>query len=142
LPPAALARRLTYLLGRTAAVAGRRASQKLAALGFDTRHYAVLAAIGESAGPSQQEVAGMLGIDRATLVALADDLEGQGLIERTRSGQDRRAYSLRLTDAGTAAMNQADALMDECDDEVTRVLTAAERAQLAGMLARMFAAAS
>jgi len=125
-------------------VAGKLANDKLAALGpsMDTRHYAVLAAIGDGDGPSQQEVAATLGIDRATLVALADDLEHQGLIQRLRRGHDRRADDLRLTDAGAAALHQADQLMDQCEQTFTSTLSATERSQLAHLLARLFTASS
>lgn len=109
----------------------------MTALGIDTRHYAVLVAIADADGPSQQEVADALGIDRATLVALADDLEARKLIRRTRSDQDRRAYALRLTSDGTAVMNEAHTLMEQCEAEFTAVLTPAERAQLADLLARL-----
>jgi DNA-binding MarR family transcriptional regulator len=114
----------------------------MAALGIDTRHYAVLVAIADTDGPSQQEVSDALGIDRATLVALADDLEAQQLIRRERSDQDRRAYALRLTGDGTALMNEAHTLMDQCEEEFTGVLTPAERAQLAELLARLLNAAT
>jgi DNA-binding MarR family transcriptional regulator len=109
----------------------------MTALGIDTRRYAVLVAIADAEGPSQQEVADSLGIDRATLVALADDLEAQKLIRRERSDQDRRAYALRLTSEGAALMNEAHTLMDQCEEEFTGVLTPAERSQLAGLLARL-----
>ena len=136
-----LARRLTYLLGRTAGAAGRRANEKMAALGIDTRHYAVMVAIADGDGPSQQDVADALGIDRATLVALADDLEAKRLILRARSDQDRRAYALRLTSDGAALMTEADTLMEQCEQDFTGVLTPAERAQLAELLARLLTAA-
>ena len=84
-------------------------------LALDTRHYSVLAAIADSDRPSQQDVAAALGIDRATLVALADDLEAQGLIRRDRSDSDRRAYALTLTGKGAAVLKRADTLMDQCE---------------------------
>jgi len=113
----------------------------MATLGIDTRHYAVLVAIADADGPSQQDVSDALGIDRATLVALADDLEANQLIRRARSDQDRRAYALRLTSAGAALMNAAHTLMEQCEEEFTGVLTPAERSQLAELLARLLNAA-
>jgi DNA-binding MarR family transcriptional regulator len=114
----------------------------MAALGIDTRHYAVLVAIADGDGPSQQDVADALGIDRATLVALADDLEASQLISRERSDQDRRAYALKLTSAGTALMNQAHLVMEQCEEQFTSVLTPAERMELADLLARLLSAAT
>ena len=129
------------MLGRTAGAAGRRANEKMSALGIDTRHYAVIVAIADADGPSQQDVADALGIDRATLVALADDLEAKRLITRARSDQDRRAYALKLTSDGADLMAEADTLMEQCEEEFTGVLTPAERAQLAELLARLLTAA-
>jgi DNA-binding MarR family transcriptional regulator len=111
-------------------------------LAIDTRHYAVLAAIADSDKPSQQDVAAALGIDRATLVTLADELEAQRLIRRDRSDSDRRAYALTLTSKGATILERADTLMDECEEEFAGVLTQAERAQLADLLARLFSAAT
>src|SRR5499425_2158818 len=110
-------------------------------LAIDTRHYSVLAAIADSDRPSQQDVAAALGIDCATLVALADDLESQRLIRRDRSDSDRRAYALTLTSKGAAILKRVDALMDQCEEEFTGVLAPAERAQLADLLVRLFSAA-
>ena len=114
----------------------------MSVLAIDTRHYAVLAAIADSDRPSQQDVAAALGIDRATLVTLADDLEAQRLINRDRSDSDRRAYALTLTSKGATILDRADALMDQCEEEFTGVLTQAERAQLADLLGRLFSVGS
>ena len=72
--------------------------------------------------------------------AIADDLEAQQLIRRDRSDADRRAYALTLTSKGATILKRADTLMDQCEEEFTRVLTPAERAQLADLLARLFSA--
>src|SRR5262249_52566259 len=121
--------------------AGRLANEKVSVLAIDTKRYAVLAAIAESDRPSQQDVAAALGIDRATLVALADDLEAQRLIRRDRSHADRRAYALTLTSKGATILKRADALMDQCEEESTGVLKPPDRAQLADLPAPLFSAA-
>jgi len=135
--PGELARRVTYLLGRVAAAAGRRAGAKLAAsgLGIDPRHYAVLAVADSAADMSQRMIADVLGIDRATVVALADGLERLGLAERRRSGVDRRANAVRVTEHGRQVLATAGQAMDECDREFLAALTAADRSELARLLA-------
>jgi len=129
-PPRALDARVSYLLGRAAAVAGRRANAALADLGLDTRHYAVLAAVEDADGPSQRAIAESLGIDRATVVALTDHLEEQHLLQRTRSTTDRRAYHLTLTAAGRRLLVGAHARMDACDRELLAGLGDQERSDL------------
>lgn len=43
----------------------------------------------------------------STLTAVADRLEGHGLLQRTRDPQDRRAWLLEITEAGHALQTQA-----------------------------------
>ena len=56
---------------------------------------------------SQQEAAEQLGVDRTTMVALVDTLEGKGLVERHRSPQDRRKNIVQLTPAGQDCLSGA-----------------------------------
>jgi len=132
--PEVLGRRLTYLLARVAVAAGRQAGAALTELGIDTRHYSVLAAVETGDGPSQRAVGDILGIDRATVVALTDDLEQHGLLRRTRSATDRRAYSLTLTGEGRRVVRAAHTLMDECERHFLSSLPDAGQAQLAALL--------
>ena len=49
-------------------------------------------------------IAGLLGIDPATVVRTVDSLEKRGLVERRRNRQDRRQVFVEFTDAGRAAL--------------------------------------
>lgn len=49
------------------------------------------------------ELAGRLGVDRTTMVALIDGLERKGLVERRRSARDRRRNVVLLTAEGNGA---------------------------------------
>jgi DNA-binding MarR family transcriptional regulator len=133
LPPR-LSARVSYLLARVAAVAGQRANAALAELDLDTRHYAVLAAVEAGDGPSQRMIGDVLGIDRATVVALTDNLQQRRLLRRARSSRDRRAYALHLTAAGRHLVSKAHALMDQCDRDLMAALPHATRAELAVVL--------
>jgi DNA-binding MarR family transcriptional regulator len=133
LPPR-LDARVAYLLGRVAALAAQRANAELAQLDLDTRHYAVLAAVETAAGPSQRMIADLLGIDRATVVGLTDNLQQRRLLRRVRSDQDRRAYALQLTQAGRRLVGKAHTLMDKCDQELMVALPETARAELAATL--------
>ena len=126
--------RLTYLLGRVAAAAGKAANAKLATLDLDTRHYSALAVIVHSDGPSQQTVAAALGADRATVVALVDELERRRLVRRATNPLDRRAHALHATPAGRRLAKQAHQLMDQCEQEFLARLEDPERAALAATL--------
>ncbi len=140
--PGVLDRRVTYLLARVANACGQEANAALAALGLDTRHYAVLSLLDSGGAPSQRTIADTLRIDRATVVALADDLERHCLVQRVRSSEDRRANTLQLTTEGHAALQQAHVLMDECEQTFMGVLSRAEQQRLARALERLLSASA
>ena len=52
-------------------------------------------------------IAGLLGIDPATVVRTVDSLEKRGLVERRRNRQDRRQVFVEFTDAGRSARLEA-----------------------------------
>src|SRR5690349_1433339 len=69
-----------------------------AGLGLAGLHMGALATI-ERAGPmSQQTLGEFLRKDRTSVVAIVDELEGEGLVERRRNPEDRRAYALEVTE--------------------------------------------
>jgi len=78
------------------------------------------------------------GIDRATLVALLNELEGKRLAARAPDPADRRAHAVSITDAGSALL--ARALELERDDDFFAALTPAELRTLDALLARLLAA--
>jgi DNA-binding MarR family transcriptional regulator len=78
--------------------------QSLASADLRPGQFSVLVLIGANSGLSQAEVATELGIERARLVRLLDELGRRGLIERTASASDRRAHALRLTPSGETAL--------------------------------------
>src|SRR5215472_7494697 len=125
----ALDRRMTYLLRRVTDAAGRMANAHLATLGLDTRRYSVLAGVAAGGGSSQRTIADTLGLDRATVVALVDTLESQGLARRVRSRDDRRANAVELTPKGRRTLSRADALMEACELRFVAALRDEERAQ-------------
>jgi DNA-binding MarR family transcriptional regulator len=138
--PSTLGRRVTYLLRRVTDAAGRMANAHLAPMGLDTRHYTVLAVLAAGAGSSQRSIADTLGLDRATVVALVDGLESQGLARRIRSREDRRANAVELTARGRRALTRAERLMEQCESNFIAVLDPDERQQLTSMLDRLLSA--
>ena len=140
--PKTLENRITYLLRRVTEAAGRMANAHLESLGLDTRHYTVLAVVAAGGGSSQRTIADILGLDRATVVALVDALESRGLARRVRSRDDRRANAVELTAKGRRALKRADALMEACELSFVATLRPEERTQLRASLERLLAANS
>jgi DNA-binding MarR family transcriptional regulator len=102
-----------------------RGEDALAEIRLSGRQYMVLAVLSTDTPPSQQELAGLCGLLPAQIVPVVDELERRGLVARQRSETDRRRSVVTLTEAGTEALAQADALADRIvasiDPEVRRI---------------------
>lgn len=105
---------------------------------FKNRHYKVMSAVRYQGFSSQQAVGKKLYIDRATMVAIVDDLEAEGLITRERDPKDRRHYQITTTPAGVDWITGAETALAAVEDSVFRPLSADERAQFHRSLSALF----
>ena len=132
--------RLGYLLKhatlRLTALTGRA----LEPYGVDGKELAVLGVLDAAEPLSQQQAAQRLRIDRTTMVALIDTLEGKGLVARRPHPGDRRNYALHLTAAGEQAMTDLSQVSLEHEQAISAPLTEAERAQLSKLLGKLASA--
>jgi DNA-binding MarR family transcriptional regulator len=137
--PAALSRRLGFVLVRASAGMTRLGAGTLAPLGIDGRHYGVLAALAELGPVSQQMLVDIFAVDRSTMVGFVDELERKGHVRRRKNPSDRRAYALELTETGAAVQREATSLLEGCERHYLEPLSAAERRQLLELLGRLVA---
>jgi DNA-binding MarR family transcriptional regulator len=79
----------------------------------------------------------MLGVAARTTTTIVDSLQADGLVERVRHSDDRRAFLLTLTEAGRAHYEQAEAMDAQALAEATGALSAQERAQLRALLGKV-----
>jgi DNA-binding MarR family transcriptional regulator len=86
---------------------------------------------------AQQRVSETLRVDRTTIVALVDELERKGFVERKRDPGDRRAYAVEITPKGARTLQRARTVVDAAEVEFTAALSAAERRQLRELLAKL-----
>lgn len=113
----------------------------LAPFGINGRQCAVLVAIDEQAPSSQHDIAQRMGIDRTTMVALVDELEGKGLVERRADPRDRRKNVVVLTPAGRDTLLGATTAVDEAERRFLGPLSDEEAAAFRATLrATVFAA--
>ena len=131
---------IAFLVAQLGAYAAERFGERAAALDFTRPQAGLLRLISREPGQSQQAVARRLGTPPSRLVALVDDLEQRGLIERRRNPGDRRNYALHLTAAGEQAMADLSQASLEHEQAIAAPLTAAERAQLSKLLGKLAAA--
>lgn len=114
--------RLGYLLKQAQLRFTEMASAALAPLGIGPREWAALNCLDEQHGLSQREAAELLGVDRTTMVALVDELEGKGLVERRPQAGDRRKNAVGLTAKGRDMMQRGARLADDCERQFLAAL--------------------
>jgi len=106
-------------------------------LGIRPSQFSVLTVVGANPGLKQTQVSAALGIKRANLVGMLDELERRGLIERARGARDRRAHALHLTLAGAALKTRLDALVLRHEAHFLEKIAAADRRRLMTLLEKM-----
>jgi DNA-binding MarR family transcriptional regulator len=111
--------------------------RSLAELQLTPGQFGVLVLIDANPGLNQTQLGRALGIDRSTVVAVIDRLEGRGLVRRAPSPDDRRSYALRLSAAGKRQLAAALPRVREHEARLARDLSAAEQAQLIALLDRI-----
>jgi DNA-binding MarR family transcriptional regulator len=99
--------------------------------------FSILAVIDRNPGLSQSRVCAALGIKRANLVTVIDQLESLGLVRRDSSTKDRRSNHLHLTPAGQRTLRSA--LDDQALHEarITQLLGSAGRRTLLRQLTKL-----
>jgi DNA-binding MarR family transcriptional regulator len=125
---------LAFLLAQANAVSVARAHSALQSVGLRVRPYAVLAIAASDARPSQRELSEFLRLDPSQIVALIDDLQSRGLVEREPDPNDRRANVVVATPAGRELFARALELARQAEDEMFAALAPSEREALAHAL--------
>jgi DNA-binding MarR family transcriptional regulator len=94
---------LTWLMHRASEVLRADFDQVARAAGLaDLRDWLVLSVVTDGIPRTQLEIARQLGIDKTTLIAVLDRLEGHDFIVRSSSPTDRRVRIPAATEAGAA----------------------------------------
>jgi len=130
-PPAA------FLLAQVGAHAASKFAARLAALQLAPPHAGIMRILGAQPAITQQALAAALGMQPSRLVALVDELETRGLIERRENPDDRRSYALHLTEKGRATLEAIGRVGREHQQALMAALNDDEQRQLAILLRRI-----
>jgi DNA-binding MarR family transcriptional regulator len=88
-------------------------------------------------GPlNQSELADVIGVDRPYATVIVNQLEAEGLAERTTDPDDRRRKTVTITAAGRKAVRTAHRILETAPPELAR-LSPNQLRQLAGLLSRL-----
>lgn len=128
---------LPFLLAQVGAHAAMKFAERLERLDLSPPHVGLLGMLRRAPGQSQQDLAGSLGTHPSRMVALVDELEQKGLLERRENPDDRRVYALFLTPAGERALRDVGRVNAEHLEALCAALDGAERQQLGQLLARI-----
>ena len=127
---------LGYQLRRAQLAMFQDFAAAMGALDISPGQFGVLMIINANPGLNQSRLAGAMGIDRSTMVAVLDSLEGRGLLARKPSPTDRRSHALELTRKGTGLLREMRPVIDAHEDRIAHRLSGSERATLIALLSR------
>jgi DNA-binding MarR family transcriptional regulator len=93
-------------------------------------------------GPREtRELAAVLRVSKGAIVGAVNTLEKRGLVQRVRSGVDRRLVAYELTDSGRKLVTRVQKNWRSLEVEVTSTLTVEEKRLLAGLCRKIAAGA-
>src|SRR4051812_46669851 len=126
-----------FLLTQLGTQAATRFAERIAAHGLTPPQCGVLGLLRGRPGLSQQELAEVLGMLPSRVVALVDELEDAGYVQRVRDDADRRRNALQLTESGTKALQVVGRVGRAHEQEMLAALSPAEQATLVELLGRI-----
>jgi DNA-binding MarR family transcriptional regulator len=100
----------------------------LAANGLSMWGYSVLVALDRSAMRTQAALADAIGADKTRIIAVLDELQQNGLIERVADPEDRRARLLAITKQGRSVKEAAQAEIQRGEERWLGRLSPSDRA--------------
>jgi DNA-binding MarR family transcriptional regulator len=132
-------RSAAFMLSSLGFTVSRRFHEVLGPLELEPGEFALMRAVSASDGEPQNALAERLHISPSWMVAIVDQLERRGLLERRPHARDRRVRNLHLTAAGKKLLKQAERRAEQFDAQVSDPLTEPELQQLLDLLQRVAA---
>lgn len=110
-------------------------AQRMKAGGHDLTpiQFAALDALRAEPGIDQARLATAVAKDRATIGGVVDRLEQKGLVSRVVNSADKRARTLKLTDAGVEIVAALSVVVQDLQRDILPGLTADEYAQFVAL---------
>ena len=105
--------------------------------GITPPRFAAMVIVSLNPGLKLTQLAKIMGIARSGAVILVDALEELGYMERQPAPEDRRAFSLALTDKGQADLSKIADRVTEQDQAVVGTLDEGERQTLHRLLLKL-----
>jgi len=128
---------LAFLLSQVGIHASRQFAERIETAGLNPPLFRVLNLVDAAEGRSQQAIGQAIEVPASRMVALVDELEQRGLVERRPDPGDRRVRALYLTAKGRKTLTRGRGIAKRHEEELTRGLAAADRKRLLDLLQKM-----
>ena len=130
-------RSVGFLISQLGFFSSRRFHEALEPLGIGPRDFLLMRFVAASDGQSQQALADRLEVPPSRMVALVDQLEDAGLVERRPDPTDRRVRGLHLTRKGRGVLERAAKIAIDYETQLCAGINREEREQLIDLLQRL-----
>ena len=128
---------LAFLLSQVGIHASRRFAERIAAVDLNPPLFRVLNLVAAAEGRSQQAIAAAIEIPPSRMVALVDELEQRGLVERRPEPDDRRVRALFLTAKGKRCLQRGRKIATQHEKELTEGMSETDRKRLVALLQKI-----
>ncbi|WP_235863364.1 MarR family winged helix-turn-helix transcriptional regulator [Ureibacillus sinduriensis] len=127
-----------FLLGKVLQQMEDKFAEGLIPFNINARQYGVLLFIQGNPYSSQKDISENLKIDRTTMVSHIDHLETLGFVERSKNPNDRRSYSLLITEKGNDVLDSRLEFLNHIELEVLTPLNPNEKQLLKDLLVKVW----
>ena len=117
----------------------KRFDQSVAELGVTRSQWSLIAVVGRYPGATQRIIADALDITEASAGRLIDRLCNDGILVRRPHEEDRRAYSVHLTESAKPLLIKLSEFAHANEDEAFAGVTDDELEQMTTLLDRIYA---
>jgi DNA-binding MarR family transcriptional regulator len=125
---------LAFLLSQVGIFASQRFAQQIAEIDLQPPLFRVLNIVDVAEGRSQQAIGEAIGAPASRMVAIVDELEQRGLVERRPLPGDRRVRALHMTARGRRLLARGREIARRHEEDLTRGLSVADRRRLLVLL--------
>ena len=126
-----------FLLAQLGAHAASKFAERLAVMELMPAHAGIFRILAASPAITQQALAIALGTLPSRLVAIVDELESKGFLERRPHESDRRSYALHLTEKGQSTLHAIGTIAREHQQTLLEALSEEEQRALSVLLKRV-----
>ena len=125
---------LAFLLSQVGINAARQFAERLEEADLQPPLFRILNLVDAAEGRSQQAIGEAIQVPPSRMVALVDELEERGLVERRPNPEDRRIRALFLTRKGRQTLARGREIARAHEEQLTVGMAAADRDRLTQLL--------